>query len=342
MGANKSSKKFWDGTTKYEFTIQNTVFLTILLCVVSILASILTQVIYKPSWVSTIISQTDSLAYQNKEIRQSIQRLENPDSLLILYGGGTVQSYLETRGVRTNANLIIIPAPSASACNSLGDDVFVRNLIGKIIVMSSKKAEDEDFMVNQKTRSKESSHILEVYIGTDTLYIHTTDKNMYNQYLKKGIYPNELRKLLRENPTGSKIYLTSIQSGTWAEYSKLTNKLIDSDSIRIEEYNRFTSFADKDNFIILTRANYDPLKNKKTTKPHYTIKVKNENGSDKIDSLYFYIPVSFEQGTGAIKKSAIIDKFLTQIDIEIDYSKIENQEALVIRSNDAHYKRKKK
>jgi len=331
MKTNNSTKNS-NGTITFKptVTIQYSVLLAIALCAVGIVTTVVVA-LFPPKLVNTIVSQ-------NQVIAQKLDSLKNPDSLLILYGSGTVQSYLESIEVYANDKLKIIPSPSISACTSLGDDVFVRNLFDKIIIMSSTEAKEEDFMVNKKTRP--NNNILEVCIGTDVLYLYTTDKKIYKEYGANGIRPDSLIKLLK-TPSTKKIYLTSDQSGTWAEYSKLTNKLIDSSYVkdRIKAYNRFTNFAGIDNFILLTRSSYDPLKNKKTP---YKITVLDAEGHDKIESLYFYIPVLFDiYDNVSLKENSIIDKFLTQrVGIDIDYSTIHKPAAdsiIVIRDRDVYY-----
>lgn len=338
MGTNNSSKKIWEKSTTFVVNIKNTVFLTVIVAIFSAGASFLMQVFYEPPWVKTIIEKNASLLSQSEKIAQYIGRLEKPDSLLILYGGGTVQEYLRTKkSIESNANLLIIPTPTTDACNRLGDDVFVSNFMGRVIIMSSKKAEEKDFLVNNQTRSNECDNILEIFLATDTFYIHTDKKEIYNQY-KKGIKSSQLIDLLKESSTNStKIYLTSRQSGTWSEYSKMTNKYVDSIPL-IKEYSIHPDCEYIENdYIILARANYDPIKEKKRN--NHKIFVLNDDGSKKVDSIFFYIPVKFDKGT--IIEHSIINNFLNQIKIFLEYSNIKkpNRDGpVIIRSDESHRK----
>jgi len=329
MKANNSSKKFWDRTS--TFKIHNSVFLAILLCIVGIAASLFIQ-LYRPPWANTISDQNEII----------IQKLEsrNSDSLLILYGSGTVQTYLEKQGIQSGTNLIILPAPSLFACQSLSDDNFLRHWMGNTIIMSSTKANDDNFKTKNK-HSQASKKILEVFLDTDTLYIQTSKDSIYNIYKEeKGIKPDQLIKLLKEENKKSNIYITSKQSGTWNEYKKITNNVIDN--IDFKEYDLETHI--EDNSIVLTRTYYDPIKHQDDDRPYHTIKVLNENGSPKIDSLYLYFPIVFDEKSNNPKPQRIIDKFLSSINRELDYTdhKIySSNDSIIIRCKDTHYKSKK-
>jgi hypothetical protein len=284
------------------------------LCFLGIIASVLLQVFYVPSWKKDIINDVKEQLEPNiREIKEHLES-KSVDDLLILYGGGTVQYYLQSKGVNVfKNNRIIIPAPSGVACASLKDDVFFEHLRDKVIIMSSKKAEEKDFLTESK------HNVLEIFLAIDTLYVRTTNKNIKEKY-KDKILVSELKQLLSEIHKGKLSYdvcTTSINSGTRNSYSALTNHIIDS--ISTKEYTINSDYIGNNNSIILTRTYYDPLKENARYPPIYIL----EDGNNKAytSELYLYIPVSFDENNRIIIPPNILE-FLQEVKPKKRYTDI--------------------
>lgn len=239
----------------FNFLIEHSAALAFGLCFLGIIVTVLLQVFYG--------ANKDVQKNIQTEVREIKEHLDSTkvSNLLILYGSGSVQNYLETeKSIKNDAKHIILPTSSLFACKSLSDDVFIDAWMGNVIIMSSTQAQDSVFMA-KGVRSSKYKNVLEVFLGIDTLYIKTSEEIIYKQY-PKGIRPDELTKLLKEKPTKTEIYLTSEQSGTWNEYNKITNNFIKENNIQFKEYDKTTNISEiSKNFIILTRKYYEPEKN---------------------------------------------------------------------------------
>jgi hypothetical protein len=326
QGSKTKRKKY----TSIQFVIENSLAVAIGLCFLGIIASVLLQVFYVPSWKKDIINDVKEQLEPNiREIKEHLES-KSVDDLLILYGGGTVQYYLQSKGVNVfKNNRIIIPAPSGVARASLKDDVFLGHLRDKVIIMSSKKAEDKDFSTN--SNSVPDYNVLEIFLAIDTLYVRTTNKFIKEKY-KDKILVSELKQLLTEIHKGKlslDVCATSINSGTRDSYSALTNHIIDS--ISTKEYTINSDYIGNDTAIILTRTYYDPLPTGRYT-PIYIL----EDGNNKAytSEVYLYIPVSLDKNNRIIIPPHTLE-FLQEVKPKKRYTDIIGKKdgSLIIRDD---------
>lgn len=322
MGTTNPQKKGVKKYTNIQFVIENSVLLALVLCFLGIITTVLLQFFYEPSWKKDIVNDV-------KEYLDS----KNAEDLLILYGGGTVQYYLEAKGINVPTNnRIIIPAPSGVARASLKDDVFCEHLRNKVIIMSSKRAVKEDFGTKLMTEYK--YNILEVFLGLDTLYLRTTNSGIKEKY-KDKILVNELKQLLSEIHKGKlslEVHLTSKNSGTWDTYSELTNNLIDSIDTKVYTINSGSDYMNNDTSIILTRTYYDPLKPGGRYDPIYILR--GENKEVYTSELYLYIPVSRDKNH-KIQIPPHTLKFLQEVKPKKDFNSIiGKKDVLIIEDTD--------
>ncbi len=321
MGTNNPQKRGNKKYTNIQFLIENSVMLAIGLCFLGIITTVLLQVFYEPTWKKDIVN----------DVKEHLDS-KNVGNLLILYGGGTVQYYLNDKGINVpTSNRIIIPAPSGVARASLKDDVFFEHLRDKVIIMSSKRADEKDFETNSAKMS--GYKVLEIFLDIDTLYIRTTNSSIKEKY-KDKILVSELKQLLfgiNKGELSLKAYITSKNSGTWDTYSELTNKLIDS--MITKEYTINSDFVNNDTAIVLTRTYYDPLKVGGAYTPIYILK--DEDSKPYISKLFLYIPVTLDKDYRVIIPSHTLE-FLKEVKPKKDFSNIiGTKTASIIKDPDA-------
>ncbi|MCL2510554.1 MAG: hypothetical protein FWF09_00725 [Bacteroidales bacterium] len=206
---------------------------------------------------------------------------------IVLVGGGTVKEYIE-KEIDPNYptdNLLFIPMPTGLGCGQLGDEGFIKQLRGNVIIMSSERQEKDS--VFRLFNHDLMQNILEVYLRTDTFYIKSRNINWNDK--DTAISLENLTKKINADNDVKIIFHTNVNSGTYNFYKPLIDS-VKKDKKPYYAGKMATNFTQIYNYIILTRSFYDPI-------PNSGKKIKKIDILTKVDSiatgdLFLYIPIT--------------------------------------------------
>ena len=214
----------------------------------------------------------------------------NNNNSIVLVGGGTVKTYLKEKIDNKKFsvdNLLFIPMPSGDGCKQLGDEGFMQQLQGNVIIMSSKQQDTSAFNLKNGTRIE---HILEIPLCTeDKFYIRSNCRNINENDKDTSISLKSLEEKIKTYDSII-IYRTNVNSGTYDFYKTLIENL-ENMGKKTVPYDEKSSFPEKQKYIILTRTFYDPpaaVANLNTQ----ILYIEDEKGEIEAEDLFLYIPIT--------------------------------------------------
>ena len=184
-------------------------------------------------------------------LRYSSNTSEKKDEVLLLAGGGTIEGYLldqDSIDIAHSEGMVYVPMPSSAAWPLIYEEMSklgYNENSGRPyypIIMSSKRAEDKDFVPEEQIKqfTDNIGSIVEVFLGYDTLQVFAKGLEKLDIHIKERITDKQLAELITKNTSQTlNVFTTTVgKSGTYAKYAQILNK----NDCKLEEYNQTKNF----------------------------------------------------------------------------------------------------